>query len=462
MRKIALIPLLVLAGCTVGPDLHRPEVPGVLAPWVGSADTLPVDDHWWKALHEPQLDALVDTALAHNLDIRIAEANLLEARANRDAALGGRFPAATVTASGVENGLSKNGLLPIGKIPGITRQYSLFDSGFDASWEIDLWGGQRRAVQAASARADESQARRDDMRLQVIAEVARAYIDLRTAQAQVASAEANLDIRRQIALLYKRRFEAGESPNSDVGTALQRLDTAEAAIPGLSAQRQAAAYRLALLTGQPPEAMVELAAHDKPLPDAPAIIAAGIRSELLQRRPDIRAADADLVAFTADIGVAKAQIYPRFSIVGSLGQQARTGGDLLSTDSTRSGIGPSFSWPIFSAGKIRAQVRGADARALAATARYEKAVLGALNDSQTALNRFGFAQYAQQRAEAAHADNARLSALVEQRFKHGEDDRIQWLEAQSTERAAQLTVINAKADTLAAYVSATKALGGGW
>jgi outer membrane protein TolC len=149
-------------------------------------------------------------------------------------------------------------------------------------------------------------------------------------------------------------------------------------------------------------------------------------------------------------------------MVCSLGQQARTGGDLLSTDSTRFGIGPSFSWPIFSAGKIRAQVRGADARALAATARYEKAVLGALNDSQTALNRFGFAQYAQQRAEAADADNARLSALVEQRFKHGEDDRIQWLEAQSTERAAQLTAINAKADTLAAYVSATKALGGGW
>lgn len=462
MRITALVPLFLLASCTVGPEVHRPAIDAVAAPWVGPVAPGPVDGHWWQALHDPQLDALVDTALAHNLDIKVAEANLLEARANRDAALGGRFPTANVSASGNENGLSKNGLLPIGKIPGITRQYSLFDSGFDASWEVDLWGGQRRAVQAAEARAEESVARRDDMRLQVIAEVTRAYLDLRTAQAQVASARANIEIRRQIVSLYEQRAAAGESPRSDLETARQRLDAAAAALPAIEAQRQAAAYRLALLTGQPPEAMADLAAQAKPMPAAPTIVAAGIRSELLKRRPDIRAADADLTAYTDDIGVAKAQLYPRFSIVGSLGQQARTGGDLFSGDSTRFGIGPSFSWPIFSAGKVRAQVRGADARAQAATARYEQAILNVLSDSETALNRFAHTQDAQLRAEAALADDVRLTALGAQRFKRGEDDRIQWLEAQSTERTAEAAAINARADTLAAYVSAAKALGGGW
>ncbi len=462
MRRSVLILPLILAACTVGPEVHRPNVAGTAAPWIGAASPRVVDNTWWHPLNDQQLDTLVEAALAHNLDLREAEANLLEARANRDAVAGGHAPSVNATAAANEAGLSKNGQLPIGSIPGFTRTYSLFDAGFDASWEIDLWGGARRSVEAASARSLGAEARRDDKRLQIIAEVARTYIDLRTAQAQITCAQSNIDLRAQIVTLYEQRLAAGESARTDMETARQRRDTARASLPALEAQRQAAAYRLALLTGQPPEAMLGLTASTKPLPDAPKIIAAGIRSELLQRRPDIRAAEADLAAYTADIGAAKAQLYPRFSILGSLGQQARSAGDLVSADSTHFGIGPSFSWPIFSRGKIRAQVRGADARALAATARYEKAVLTALSDSETALNRLGHAQEAQSRNEAISADSARLSGLAERRFKHGEDDRIQWLEALSNERLAELGTLNAHSDALAAYVATAKALGGGW
>jgi NodT family efflux transporter outer membrane factor (OMF) lipoprotein len=462
MRLILFAFPLIIAGCTVGPDLQRPEVKGVAAPWIGPTSPGPVESKWWRALGDPALDALVDTALAANLDAREAEARLLEARANRDAAAGGRFPIANVTASASEAGLSKNGQIPIGKIPGFTRTYSLFDSGFDASWEIDLWGGTRRTIEAAEARGREAEARRDDTRLQVIGEVVRAYADLRAAQAQFSIGTANAALRAEIVALDQQRAQAGESPQSDVETARQRLDTSQAALPALAAQRQAAAYRVALLTGQPPEAMIGLADTPNPPPHPPAVIAAGIRSELLQRRPDIRAADADLAAYTADIGATKAQLYPRFSILGSLGQQARSAGDLLSGDSTRFSIGPSFSWPIFSAGKIRAQVRAADARAQAAAARYQKAVLSALNDSETALNRFANAQAALQRYASARADAGRLSALSVQRFKRGEDDRIQSLESKSAELTAAQSESSAQADELNAYIAAAKALGGGW
>ncbi|MDE2340026.1 MAG: TolC family protein, partial [Alphaproteobacteria bacterium] len=154
MRRIALvfaIPTL-LAGCTVGPEVKRPEVAGVNAPWVEPAAPAAVKSDWWTDLHDPQLDALIQAALAHNLDIAEAEAHLREARASRDAAAGGRLPQVNASASVNENGLSENGLLPINKIPGISRDYSLFDGGFDASWELDLWGGAKRTEQAAQAR----------------------------------------------------------------------------------------------------------------------------------------------------------------------------------------------------------------------------------------------------------------------------------------------------------------------
>ncbi|MDE2043314.1 MAG: TolC family protein, partial [Alphaproteobacteria bacterium] len=238
----------------------------------------------------------------------------------------------------------------------------------------------------------------------------------------------------------------------------QQLDTLLGDENRLDAQAHADIYALATLTGQAPGIALDLS-H---APQLPEIVAAGIRSELLQRRPDIRAADADLAAATFDIGAAKAQLYPHFSIMGGLGQQAQHGSDLFSGDSTRFVIGPSFSWPIFNAGRIKAQVRGTQARADAAQAAYEKAVLGALADSETALNRYANDKLAYANAASANENARDLARLAKSRFEAGEDDRVQMLEAQASALANAQSLETARGDALAAYVALSKALGGGW
>lgn len=463
MRSQAIVCLLaaMLGGCAVGPEYARPKVGGTETPWLAPVSTDAVDAEWWKALGDADLDALVVEALAHNLDLRIAEARLQEARANGRAARGRTVPQVGATGSAAEQQVSENGQLPVRNIPGFQRQYSLFDAGLDASWEIDLWGGVARSVQASDARAQAAAIRAEDTRLRVVAEVVRSYVDLRSAQARGGLLGQEAQLRADIARLVEQRYRGGESSRSDAETAQQRADSARAQLPESDASAHAAAYSLALLTGRPPEALAALASHTAPLPAPPALVGAGIRSELLQRRPDVRAAEADLVAATADVGVETANLYPRFALTGNLGQQARSLGDLAEGGSTRFGIGPSFSWPIFSFGRIRAQIRAAGARADAGAAAYEKAVLGALADSETAANRFAASTAARARRESALGAARNAAALAERRFQRGEDDRIQMLEARSAALQAELSAIAARTDEAGAYVGFTKALGGG-
>ena len=360
-----------------------------------------------------------------------------------------------------EQQVSENGQLPVRNIPGFQRQYSLFDAGLDASWELDLWGGVARALQVSDARAQAAAVRAEDMRLRVVAEVVRTYVDLRSAQARGGVLGQEAQLRGQIARLVDQRYRGGESSRSDAETARQRADSARAQLPESDASAHAAAYSLALLTGRPPEALAALATRAAPLPAPPILVGAGIRSELLQRRPDVRAAEADLVAATAEVGAETANLYPRFALVGSLGQQARSLGDLAEGSSTRFGIGPSFSWPIFSFGRIRAQIRAADARADTSAAAFEKAVLGALADSETAANRYAAAMNARAARESALDEARNAAGLAELRFQRGEDDRIQMLEARSAALQAELLALAARADAAAAYVGFNKALGGG-
>jgi outer membrane protein TolC len=216
------------------------------------------------------------------------------------------------------------------------------------------------------------------------------------------------------------------------------------------------------LVGAPPEQVVPDLMAVQPLPASPDEIMVGIRSDLLQRRPDIRRAERELHAATADIGVATADLFPKFSILGSVGQQARSVGDLFSADSTRLQIGPSFSWPIFSGGTIRAQIRGADARAAGAAARYEKAVIGALSDSESAINRFLNARAAAVHAQASLTHQRAGFALSQQRAARGEDDRLTLTRARQSLIAAERRSADADAAKAQAAVALYKSLGGGW
>jgi len=461
-----LSPLLLgaaLAGCTVGPDYKRPETPAAsTGKWLEPGAPGQVDLAWWNAFGDAQLSALVERAIAGAPDLKEARARLAEARANRDAVVGGRLPTVSASGSATENRISKNGQLPIGQIPGVDREFRLFDLGFDASWEIDLWGRRTRQTQAANARAEAAEYGQRDVMLTLIAELARSYFDLRAAQADAATAEATATADADLARLTRLRSDAGEASTLDAERADAAARASASAVPNARAQAAAAAYRIAALLGVAPEEAVPGLVATAPLPASPDAILVGVRSELLERRPDIRQAERELAAATADVGVATADLFPRFSLIGGIGQQARTPGDLFSGDSTRLQIGPSFSWPIFSGGTIRAQIRAADARADAAAARYEKAVTGALSDSESAINRFLNARASEADAAASLERERAAFALAERRASSGEDDRLTLLRAQESLLAAQRRADQARATKGQAAIALYKSLGGGW
>lgn len=463
LSAIPLILLPLLGACTVGPDYHRPVVAGTAAGWTApTTSTAPLDVEPWRALGDPLLVELVERAGAANLDLRQAEARLREARAGLDAARGGRLPQAGVSATASQQQLSKNGQLPLGSLPGFDRQFSLFDAGFDASWELDLWGGTSRAVEAAGRRLEAAEAQRQDVRLRIVAETGRAYAELRGAQAEAAILRSDADAQRRLAGLLRQSFVAGEVARGDDAEAEARARTAEAALPGAEARIRAAINALALLTAQPPEALVDRLLVPAPIPLPPAQVAAGLRSDVLRRRPDVIAAEAQLAAATADVGVETANLFPRLSLMGGIGQQARTLGDMGSGGSTRFQIGPSLSWPIFAGGRIRAQVRAADARADAAAAAYEQAVLAALADSETALNRYNAALAAASALSAARDRSATALDLARQRQRAGEDSLPDLLQAQLRFNAADRAAASARRQALDAHAALVKALGGGW
>jgi NodT family efflux transporter outer membrane factor (OMF) lipoprotein len=451
-----------LQGCTVGPEFHRPNISGAAGDWVTQANTSPVDVVPWQSLQDPLLTQLIEAAIAHNLDLREAQANLRAARAQRDAVVGRRLPELDATAAVSKQQLSDNGELPVRQIPHFDRRFSLYDVGFDASWEIDLWGGTRRAVEAATRRADAAGAREQDTLLQVVAEVVRTYAGLRGSQASLAATRKDAEAQSGIAMLVHQRFAAGEASNLEAVRAESQARSAAAAVAGVDATVHAAVNTLALLTDRPPESLASQVDHTAPVPLPPASIAVGLRSDVLRRRPDIRAAEAELAAATSDVGVETANLFPSVSLVGALGQQSENGGDLGKGTSTYYNIGPSLHWPIFAGGSIRARIRAADARAAATAARYEKAVLAALADSETAINRYTAARASLEERAAARAQTAQALELAQSRYQAGDDDRVAVLEAQSLYASADKAWAAAAQDCLENYAAVIKALGGGW
>ncbi|WP_295529540.1 efflux transporter outer membrane subunit [Novosphingobium sp. Chol11] len=465
MRRLILflpLPLLAAACTAVGPDYKRPATPGEAAAWVSSANTAPAELSPWAALGDPVLSDLIDKAIAANLDIAEAEAKLREARAQRGVTGSRTLPSASLNGAAQQTQVSLNGQFPAANIPRFDRNFSLFDAGFDASWEIDLWGGVRRAVQSADRQIDAARARAADVRLQTVAEVVRTYAQLRGSQAALANVRADAQSAADTARIVHQRFQAGEAARFDDARAEEQARTAAAAIPGLEADMRAAAFKLALLTARAPDAVTGLIETPTPLPALPANVAVGLRADMLRRRPDIRAAEADLAAATANIGAETANLYPRLSLTGGVNQQSRRPGDLVSNDSLGFSVGPRLSWAIFDAGKVRAQIRAAGARADGATARYTKAVLAALADSETAINRYAAATASVRERDAARAASQISLGLARQRYQAGEDDLLALLAAQTAYSNADRAAAAARQAALETYATLVKALGGGW
>ena len=455
------LPLLV-AGCTtVGPDYQTPEV-AAASGWLEPADAGTVDPAWWSQFGDPLLVSLVERALTASPELAEAEARLAEARANRDAVTGQALPQVDASASATQNRITENGQIPVGNIPGFDPTFSLFDLGFDASWEIDFWGRRTRALQGAEARIDAAEAARDAVLVTLTAEIARNYVDLRAAQQDAAAARANAAAFDQLDRLTRLRREAGESSELEARRASADAQAAQGAIAGANTRAAAAAYRIAALMGVAPEEVVPQLREAAPIPQVPDTILAGTRSDLLRRRPDVRRAERELAAATADVGFATADLFPRFSLLGGLGLQSRTLDNLPDSGSLRYSVGPGVSWPIFSGGTVRARIRAADARADGAAARYTATVAQALADAESAVNRYLSAQSAQRTTQGSLEQQQQAFALARQRFDSGEDNRLALERARIELVGMERRLAQARAESALAATALFKALGGAW
>jgi len=461
-RRLALAVLAAAtAGCVVGPDYHPPAA-DVPAHWSAapahsaSASSSPLP--WWQAFNDSELDALIERALRANLDLQGAEARLRAVRASRGIAAAARWP--SVDGSGAYKRDRESTNAPALGTPGETD--NLFQVGFDARWELDLFGGTRRAVEAATADLEAAAEERNGVALSLLAEVARNYIELRAGQRQLALARDNLAASQDALSLARARYRGGLAADLDVARAEAQATEIAARIPPLETACQAAVHRLAVLLGQAPGTLNDELAAPQPIPMAPAELPAGLPSDLLRQRPDLRRAERQLAAATARIGVATADLYPQFSLLGTAGLESSGASDFFSRGSRFWALGPALIWPIFRAGRLQATIEVRDAQQQQALLAYRQALLIALEEAENAIVAHS-RERTRRAALAASADaNQRAVDLARGLYGSGLRDFRAVLDAQRALFDAQSALARSDAALATDRVALYKALGGGW
>jgi NodT family efflux transporter outer membrane factor (OMF) lipoprotein len=462
---------LLVVGCkAVGPDYvaPRPSVPAGFAETSernsGQVSAGPfIDDAWWKNFADANLDALIAQALKSAPDLAEAQARVREARALQGIAGADRYPTADASAEYARNLGSDNvptGVPPGGLGPGVHS--NLWQAGFDASWEIDIFGGIRRGVEAADANYQAVAEDRADVTLTLLAEVARDYVDLRGAQRRIEVAQKNLAIERDLLALTQSLLAAGLAPQQDLLRAEAQVRDIQAAIPTFETDERAAAYRIAALINRPfTEVSAELSVP-RPIPQPASDVPVGLPSELLKRRPDVRAAERRIAAANARIGIARADLYPHFSLTGVAGLESLYFSSFGNGSSGYYQIGPGVTWRIFDAGKIRFEVQAESARTAAATAVYERSVLDAFRDVETALVSYANTQVRRNELAAESRADAQATDIAELLYKRGVESFLPVLDAERSLYAADDALAQSERDSALALVALYKSLGGGW
>jgi outer membrane protein, multidrug efflux system len=459
-----LVAATVLAACTaVGPDYAPPatqmpdfwhqELTRGLA--TGDADL----QTWWTTLDDPTLNGLVDRAAQGNLDVRQALARVQAARALIGVASGEQLP--SIDASGVvEYGRISEGISP--NLAGRSRNDTLFSTGLDATWEIDFWGRIARSVESADADFQASVEDYRDALVVLYAEVASTYVDVRTLQQRIRSALGNVQTQQQTLRLVQERRRAGLASDLEVAQARLNLSRTESAVPPLREALGRSVHQLGVLLGEPPSALYAMLGEVEPIPDVPADVVVGLPHELLRQRPDVRGAERQLAAQTARIGVATADLYPRFSLFGFFAFEAFDAGMWFNGGSLAYGLGPSVRWNLFDGGRVRSRIDVEDALAQQQLAAYEQAVLNALREVEDAM--VGFAQEQQRRdALARSVDAARTATrLVSELYITGLTDfqNVQDTERNRFEQEDQFA--ESEGRVVQNLIALYKALGGGW
>ena len=513
-----------LSGCTVGPDYRAPEIASPPT-WNGVEPAQPAATQpagpitrpaqvatWWKSLDDPQLDSLINRAIESNLDLRIATARIREARATRGSVAADLWP--QVDASGSYNfrgsslntgpeaeksqglgaqigsaalssvanavgagqtinaaNVSKDVVQQVGssiinnklnKSDSSSRNQNLFQAGFDASWEIDVFGGIRRSVEAADADVAAMEENRRDVLVTLVSEVALNYIQLRGYQRRLAIANENIEAQQGTLELTQKRYESGFTSQLDVAQAQTQLANTRSQVPLLATAIRQSIYQLSVLLGQMPASLQQELSTETPLPKVPIDIPIGLPSDLLRRRPDIRIAERQLAAATARIGVATADLFPRFSLTGSFGSQSRNVNYLLDRNSLMFSIGPAVSWPVFDGWRIRSNIEVSNAQQEQTLTQYEKTVLTAFQEVENALVAYTNERIRHQTLIEAVEASEQSKNLSNELYTRGMAAFLNVLEAQRTLYASQDALVESETTVITDLIALYKSLGGGW
>jgi NodT family efflux transporter outer membrane factor (OMF) lipoprotein len=475
----SLIAVLSLGGCTspreyvhngfkVGPNYCTPGAQ-VADTWIDAADkrvrTESEDiSRWWQVFNDPVLDGLVYDAYHQNLTLREAGFRVLEARAQLAISIGNIFPQ-TQTASGsfsrnAASAETANNIFDFG-IPGTRRFYSQWDFGFNLGWELDFWGRFRRAIESNEANLGASVADYDDVLVTLLGDVATNYVQFRTLEQQIDYARFNVELQRQTLTIVEARFKAGTTSELDVRQSRSTLAQTEAGIPELEISARQAANRLCILMGIPPQDL-QARLGKLPIPTAPVDVAIGIPADLLRRRPDVRRAERQAAAQSAQIGVAEADFYPAISIVGTIGWSAESFPDLFRSSALQGSVGPMFQWKILNYGRILNNVKLQKAKFQELVTAYEQSVLNGNVEAENGLVTFLRAQ-SRTRLQAVSVDEAQKAvALGLVQYKAGTVDFTRITQLEQNLVLQQNTLAQARGEIGQGLIQTYRAMGGGW
>lgn len=462
MASIAVC-LMVLGGCMVGPDYRKPQA-DVPARWSQmperGVDTGVEDiSRWWTLFKDPVLDSLIDRAIRSNKDLKLAEARIREARAQRGTVTPGLYPSVDAS-GGYSRSRNSTETASGGKARG--SGYDLFQAGFDASWELDIFGGVRRSVEAADATIQSAEENRRDVLVTLAAEVATNYLEVRGDQLRLAISRRNIESMRKTLELTRAKFEAGLSSELNISQQQAQLAATEATVPALESAEKQAIHQLGVLLGLRPETLLDELSTPAPIPGIPPEVSVGIPSDLLRRRPDVRRAERELAAATARIGAATADLFPKFSLTGSLGQMSMDIRDIVSPGARSWSIGPSVTWPVFDAGKIRANIEIQNARQEQTLVQYEKAVLASLKDVEDALVAYAKEQEVRRSLAQSVEATQRAFEISNELYSKGLVDFLNVLDSQRNLYASQDRLAQTDQKVSNNLAVLFKALGGGW
>ncbi|HEY6640799.1 efflux transporter outer membrane subunit [Povalibacter sp.] len=468
------IGLTCFTACSVGPNFERPQA-RLPEQWQNASEATQIDADWWTQFGDATLNELIDRARAGNLDLKIAALRVAQSRAQRSIATGERWPAVQVSAGYQRRRESEHGvttrlidiLVPPGNsrdqiIAAVSQPYDVYEAGFDAAWEIDLWGRVRRAIESADAGVSAGTEGFRDAELTLVAEVTRAYLELmgvrdqlRIARDDVASGTDELEITEY-------RVKGGLVSELDLSVQKAQVSTVRAQIPDLEHREAALQNALALLVGADPNALRSELATRPASPALPAIAAAGVPSELARRRPDIRRAEAELHAATAEIGVAVADLYPRISLTGSFTQQSLDASDFAEWGARQWVVGPSISLPVFQGGRLRAVVELRKLQQQEAAVNYQRTVLNAWHEIENALDAYAAERRRHQELAAVVSASREAYDIAHVRYQHGLVNYLVDLDAHRTLLQAERAYSESNTQIGVQLVALYKTLGGGW